>query len=52
VAAINAFSVQQDVSGQRELRAIYEAEYSQEAFKRKLALVLDEPMESMTLAGG
>jgi hypothetical protein len=52
VAAINAFSVQQDVSGQRELRAIYEAEYSQEAFKRKLALVLDESMESMTLAGG
>jgi glycosyltransferase involved in cell wall biosynthesis len=51
VAAVNAFNVHRDVSAEDELRAIYEAEYSQDAFKRKMALVLDEQLEPITVSG-
>lgn len=51
VAAINMLSVQADVCDEHELRAIYEAEYSQEAFKKKMVLVLDDPLEHMPLSG-
>jgi glycosyltransferase involved in cell wall biosynthesis len=49
VAAINAFERSVDTNEERELRAIYEAEYSQDAFRRKMALVLEEPLGSVTL---
>lgn len=44
VAAINGFDVSVDTGLERELRGIYDAEYSQDAFKRKIALVLEGPL--------
>lgn len=43
VAAINAFDVRGDARSDATLRAIYEAEYSQGAFRTKIARVLDGP---------
>ena len=52
VAAINGFHVPVDTGVERELRGIYDAEYSQDAFSRKMALVLDGPLARTTPING
>jgi glycosyltransferase involved in cell wall biosynthesis len=52
VAAINGFDTSLDGSSEQELRAIYEAEYSQDAFKRKMARVLDDSVVRRPFIGG